>query len=218
MFDAVLLRVQFRIREVCQSVQSGAFTLPNCFLKSHKRDLQNGSPVARNRPDHFLLTQNIFTFAIQHWFLSPDFFCRLLSCRRTRGFHQVHQKYKHQNSLCWPGYGPNYIGIWGNDPWAFYKGQTGFPWIDRALANINVNVKLMTIYFWNIDIVIDANINIHTNIDIHTKINISIKFMKPRIDGLAACRGAGFNISIYMILITIAISISTPLFVYMYHY
>ena len=39
--------------------------------------------------------------------------------------------------------------------------------------------------------VIDADINIHTNIDIHTKINISIKFMKPRIDGLAACRGAG---------------------------
>ena len=70
LMQLAVLRVRFRIQEVCQSVQSGAFTLPNCFLKSHKRDLRNGSPVAKIRPDHFLLTQNIFTFAIQQWFLS----------------------------------------------------------------------------------------------------------------------------------------------------
>ena len=52
------MRVRFGIQKVCQSVQSAAFTLPNCFLKSHKRDLRNGSTVAKTRPDHFLFPQN----------------------------------------------------------------------------------------------------------------------------------------------------------------
>ena len=61
-FEAIvaLMRVRLRIQKVCQSVESGAFTLPNCFLKSHKGDLQDGSSVAKIRPDHFLLPENIF--------------------------------------------------------------------------------------------------------------------------------------------------------------
>ena len=57
-FDAAVMRVRFGIQKVCQSVQSAAFTLPNCFLKSHKRDLRNGTTVAKTRPDHFLFPQN----------------------------------------------------------------------------------------------------------------------------------------------------------------
>ena len=52
----------FSLLCVCKSVQSGGFTLPNCFLKSHKRDLQNVLSLAKT--EHIISPSDLMRFSI----------------------------------------------------------------------------------------------------------------------------------------------------------
>ena len=59
--------LSFSLLCVCKSVQSGGFTLPNCFLKSHKRDLQNVLSLAKT--EHIISPSDLMRFSITFEFL-----------------------------------------------------------------------------------------------------------------------------------------------------
>ena len=80
LMQLAVLRVRFRIQEVCQSVQSGAFTLPNCFLKSHKRDLQNVLSLAKT--EHIISPSDLMRFSITFEFFSEYFLFEVPGNRR----------------------------------------------------------------------------------------------------------------------------------------